>query len=54
VVSNWEQASGSFYTRIQEVARRSPMVRAALEAAVAAGRFDHVAGVLGGTEEVPV
>lgn len=54
VVSNWEQASGSFYTRIQEVARRSPTVRAALEAAVAEGRFDHVAGVLGGTEEVPV
>jgi transcriptional regulator with XRE-family HTH domain len=54
VVTNWEQASGSFYTRIQEVARRSPMVRAALEAAVAAGRFDHVAGVLGGTDEVPV
>jgi transcriptional regulator with XRE-family HTH domain len=54
VVTNWEQASGSFYTRIQEVARRSPLVRAALAAAVAEGRFDHVAGVLGGTDEVPV
>lgn len=53
-VSNWEQASGSFYTRIQEVARRSAAVRAALEAAVAEGRFDHVAHVLGGPDEVPV
>jgi transcriptional regulator with XRE-family HTH domain len=54
LVTNWEQASGSFYTRIQEVARRSPTVRAALAEAVADGRFDHVARVLGGTEEVPV
>lgn len=54
VVTNWEQASGSFYTRIQEVAQRSPEVREALDAAVAAGRFDHVPRVLGGTDEVPV
>ncbi len=54
VVTNWEQASGSFYTRIQEVAGRSPLVRAALDAAIADGRFDHVARVLGGTKEVPV
>lgn len=54
LVTNWEYASASFYTRIQEVARRSPAVRAALEAAVEDGRFDHVASVLGGTEEVPV
>ena len=54
VVTNWEQASGSFYTRIQEVARRSPIVRDALDAAIADGRFDHVARVLGGTKEVPV
>jgi hypothetical protein len=53
-VTNWEQASGSFYTRLQEVARRSPLVRAALDAAIADGRFDHVARVLGGTDEVPV
>lgn len=53
-VTNWEQASGSFYTRIREVARRSPAVRAALGDAVAAGRFDHVARVLGGPDEVPV
>lgn len=54
VVTNWEQASGSFYTRIREVARRSPLVRAALEDAVAGGRFDHVARVLGGPDDVPV
>ncbi len=54
LVTNWEQASGSFYTRIQEVARRSPAVRAALDEAVAEGRFDHVPRVLGGTDEVPV
>lgn len=54
LVTNWEQASGSFYTRIQEVARRSPVVRAALDEAIAAGRFEHVARVLGGTDEVPV
>ena len=53
-VTNWESASGSFFTRIQEVARRSTAVRAALDAAVADGRFDHVARVLGGQEEVPV
>ncbi|MFK7986076.1 MAG: helix-turn-helix domain-containing protein [Sandaracinaceae bacterium] len=53
-VINWEQASGSFYTRIQEVARRSPAVRAALDAAIEDGRFDHVTSVLGGLEEVPV
>ena len=34
------------------MARRSPLVRAALEAAVAEGHFAHVAGVLGGTDEV--
>ena len=54
VVTNWEQASGSFYTRIQEVARRSPLVRSALDAAVADGRFDHLARVLGGPDDVPV
>ena len=54
VVSNWEQASASFYTRIQEVARRSSVVREALDAAEAEGRFDHVAGVLGGVDELPV
>ena len=54
VVTNWVQASGSFYTRIQEVAQRSPLVRAALDDATAHGRFDHVASVLGGPNEVPV
>jgi transcriptional regulator with XRE-family HTH domain len=54
LVSNWEEASASFYTRIQEVARRSTVVRDALAAAEAEGRFDHVAGVLGGTDELPV
>ena len=54
MVTNWEQASGSFYTRIQSVAKRSPLVRAALDAAVDEGRFDHVAEVLGGPEDVPV
>ena len=54
LVTNWERASGSFYTRIQEVARRSPAVRAALDAAIEGGRFEHVARVLSGTEEVPV
>lgn len=54
VVVNWEQASGSFYTRVQEVAQRSPVVRAALDAAIAEGRFDHVARVLGGADEIPV
>lgn len=54
LVSNWEQASASFYTRIQEVARRSTVVRDALARAEAEGRFDHVARVLGGTDELPV
>lgn len=54
LVTNWEQASSSFYTRIQEVARRSPAVRTALQDAIADGRFEHVASVLGGTKEVPV
>lgn len=54
VVTNWEQASGSFYTRIQEVAGRSQAVRAALDHARAAGRFDHVSTVLGGSDDVPV
>jgi hypothetical protein len=54
VVTNWEQASGSFYTRIQEVAQRSSVVRAALDEALDAGRFDHVASVLAGVDEVPV
>lgn len=54
VVTNWEQASGSFYTRIQEVAGRSVVVRKALDAAVDQGRFAHVPQVLGGTEDVPV
>ena len=54
LVSNWEQASASFYTRIQEVARRSSVVRDALDEAEAGGRFDHVARVLGGTDELPV
>lgn len=54
VVTNWELASASFYTRIQEVARRSTVVRDALAAAEADGRFDHVARVLGDTDELPV
>lgn len=54
MVSNWEQASASFYARIQEVARRSTVVHDALAAAEAEGRFDHVARVLGGTDELPV
>jgi transcriptional regulator with XRE-family HTH domain len=54
LVTNWEQASGSFYLRIREVAGRSPAVRGALDAAIADGRFDHVPRVLGGTAEVPV
>ena len=54
LVENWEQASGSFYTRIQEVARRSTVVREALDRAVADGDFDHVPQVLAGTEDVPI
>ncbi|MEM6289682.1 MAG: helix-turn-helix domain-containing protein [Myxococcota bacterium] len=54
LVTNWEAASASFYTRIQEVAGRSSAVRAALDVAVQSGRFDHVAKVLGGPREVPV
>lgn len=54
VVTNWELASASFYTRIQEVARRSTVVRDALAAAEANGRFDHVARVLGDTDELPI
>ncbi|MEN0067615.1 MAG: helix-turn-helix domain-containing protein [Myxococcota bacterium] len=54
LVENWEQASGSFYTRIQDVAERSEPVRRALERAVAAGDFDHVPNVLAGPREVPV
>lgn len=54
MVTNWEQASASFYTRIQEVAARSPAVRAALDEARSEGRFRHVPEVLAGTYEVPV
>lgn len=54
LVENWVQASGSFYTRIQEVARRSDVVREALDRAIAAGDFDHVPDVLAGTQDVPV
>ncbi|MFT5461102.1 MAG: transcriptional regulator with XRE-family HTH domain [Myxococcota bacterium] len=54
LVENWEPASASFYTRIQEVAGRSALVRDALDAAVASGRFDHVASELAGTEDVPI
>ena len=54
MVLNWERASASFYTRIQEVARRSPVVREALDEAVAAGRFEHVGRVLAGKDEVPI
>jgi transcriptional regulator with XRE-family HTH domain len=54
LVTNWLEASGSFYTRIQEVATRSPIVQAALEDAVAEGHFDHVAEALAGTELLPV
>lgn len=53
VVTNWEDASGSFYTRIQQVAHRSSVVRAALDRAIAAGRFDHVPAVLAGDADVP-
>lgn len=54
LVTNWAQASASFYTRIQEVAARSVTVRAALDAAIAAGRFEHVPRFLAGTEDVPI
>ncbi|MEO0606296.1 MAG: helix-turn-helix domain-containing protein [Myxococcota bacterium] len=54
LVENWEQASGSFYTRIQEVAQRSERVRQALDRAVAEGGFAHVSRVLAGTDDVPV
>ena len=54
LVENWLPASASFYTRIQEVARRSEVVRSALDLAVAEGRFDHVAATLAGTEDVPI
>lgn len=54
LVANWEEASASFYTRIQDVAARSAVVREALDAAVAAGRFDHVPRFLAGAEEVPI
>jgi hypothetical protein len=54
LVSNWEPASASFYTRIQEVARRSKLVRDALDEAIADGRFEHVPRFLAGTDEVPI
>ncbi|MFK7844448.1 MAG: helix-turn-helix domain-containing protein [Rhodothermales bacterium] len=54
LVTNWEAASASFYTRIQEVAQRSKPVRDALDAAISAGRFEHVPGFLAGTENVPI
>ncbi len=54
MTTNWEAASASFYTRIREVARRSPSVRQALDEAIAEGCFDHVSRVLGGQGEVPV
>jgi len=54
VVTNWEPASSSFYTRIQEVARRSSVVRAALDKALDDGRFDHVSHTLGDMDEVPI
>ena len=54
VATNWRQASGSFYPRLQQVAARSPLVRAALDAAIADGHFDHVPRVLAGTEPLPV
>lgn len=54
LVANWEEASASFYTRIQDVARRSMPVRDALAVAVAEGRFDHVPRFLAGTEDVPI
>lgn len=54
LVENWEQASGSFYTRIQQVALRSELVRDALDRAVRDGHFDHVPGVLAGTDDIPV
>ena len=54
VVENWEQASSGFYFRIQEVARRSELVRNAFESAVAAGRFEHVAKLTAGVDDIPV
>ncbi|MEO0558442.1 MAG: helix-turn-helix domain-containing protein [Bacteroidota bacterium] len=54
LVENWEEASASFYTRIQDVARRSTPVRDALDTAIADGRFEHVPRFLAGTEEVPI
>lgn len=54
LVTNWRAASASFYTRIQEVAARSAVVRDALAAAVARGRFDHVPDVLAGAQDVPI
>ncbi|MEM1056158.1 MAG: helix-turn-helix domain-containing protein [Bacteroidota bacterium] len=54
LVVNWEEASASFYTRIQEVAGRSELVRDALDVAVAEGRFEHVPRFLAGSDEVPI
>ncbi|MEM8487452.1 MAG: helix-turn-helix domain-containing protein [Bacteroidota bacterium] len=54
LVTNWEAASASFYTRIQEVAQRSKPVRDALEAAIRLGRFEHVPQFLAGNEDVPI
>ncbi|MEM8599065.1 MAG: helix-turn-helix domain-containing protein [Bacteroidota bacterium] len=54
LVANWEEASASFYTRIQDVAQRSESVQKALDAAIADGRFDHVSRFLAGTEDVPI
>ncbi|MEL7362147.1 MAG: helix-turn-helix domain-containing protein [Bacteroidota bacterium] len=54
LVTNWEAASASFYTRIQEVALRSEVVRGALDAAVADGRFEHVPRFLAGASDVPI
>ncbi|MEO0494706.1 MAG: helix-turn-helix domain-containing protein [Actinomycetota bacterium] len=54
VVTNWEAASASFYTRMQQVAGRSAIVREALDRAVDEGRFDHVPTVLAGVDDVPI
>lgn len=54
LVVNWEQASGALYYRLQEAARRSPLVAETLERAVAEGYFDHIPRLFAGPDEVPV
>ena len=53
-VTNWTEASGSLYFRLQVASRRSETVRAAFEAAIANGDFKDVGDSLAGKTELPV